>query len=301
MLPAYSRFVAIGNNAAYTSNDGITWSAGFSGAGLGKIAFGNGIFVALPLSLPTNHVYYSSNGGLTWNLSNPFTSASLQSISFGGGTFIAVGGNTTNSVFARFSTDGINWSDGSGLPVSTNNTYSGIAYDDVSRFVTVGSVLPLAVVSAFSDNDGATWSTGGNPGNTLNSLTYGKGLFVGVAVNNDLYWSNDRSLSWILASSPVALNLLYDVDYGNGNFVTVGQIGEIDISSDGDTWINAGNFGTNDFRAVTHGNINGNLRFVAVGDNNSVYYSDDNGVSWTVANISGGTNFTSIAYGLVQP
>ena len=198
-------FVVVGTGGTIlTSPDGHEWTPRSLGtaAVLSGVAFGNGRFVAVGLS---GAVVYSADA-ISWSPASSLTSNFLQSVTFGGGKFVAVGGSGT----VRTSTDGVTWARSTtGLP----QFLSGAAYFDGKYYVVGNSGIILSspdtlawthqgtfdtwfravgsdgsqVVVAGDDGtvvtsrDGVDWTpqtTGVT--RSLNSITFGNGLFVAV-------------------------------------------------------------------------------------------------------------------------
>jgi hypothetical protein len=132
-------------------------------------------------------VYYSFDGGLTWNSTAiptipGYTEAIPQGITYGQGKFVAVGvlrnPNGPNGRFVGISTDGINWGT---YPLSVPDTPWGkprpsevLYVPDWNQFVMVGEIGLVGV-----SPDGVNWDfrTFTNVGH-LASLAYGNGVVV---------------------------------------------------------------------------------------------------------------------------
>lgn len=91
----------------------------------------------------------------------------------------------------------------------------------------------------------------------------------------------------------VGTNDWFDIAYGNGIYVAVGENGYVTTSTDGKTWTTPKQVGTTRWSKVVFGN---GLFFAMT--NTSYLASSVNGITWTTpqkANVSGSAN--SIAYG----
>jgi len=85
---------------------------------------------------------------------------------------------------------------------------------------------------------------------------------------------------------------LYDITYGNGTFVVVGQLGTILTSRNGITWTVQASGTSNDLNAVTYENG----AFVAVGEEDTLITSLD-GITWTARTSGTSAWLNGVAYG----
>lgn len=150
------RFVAISDNAAkaaWSADNGATFTAVNLSATMQTVAFGGGKFVACN----SNTMLYSANGGATWSAVTPPEAWSLRASSLcWNGSFWLVIDLYGNKAYT--STDGVTWAihttDGLGWTlrcvVWIGNKFVGLAY---------GSAL------AFTSVDGVTWVSHALPAN----------------------------------------------------------------------------------------------------------------------------------------
>lgn len=118
-----------------------------------------------------------------------------------------------------------------------------------------------------------------NPVRSLSSMN--RIRFLGdrfVAVGRGAFAISEDGLKWSLSGIPTTLDL-YDVAYGNGTYVVVGDAGAMFTSPDGSQWTSRSSNGI-DLGGVAFGNG----VFVSVNLNGAVSVSSD-GVAWS----SGGT------------
>ena len=80
---------------------------------------------------------------------------------------------------------------------------------------------------------------------------------------------------------------LVDVAYGNSMYIAVGDTGLIRTSSDGLRWATQSSSVTDNLNGITYNDTDG--IWIAVGDNNTIITSDDDGVTW-----AGSSVFTTI-------
>lgn len=189
--------------AALSSVDGITWlGQTLPAAGVGKgwfsCSFGNNIFVAATGGNSNCTIAAYSQDGITW-VQSVIGSGDWRTIVYGNGTFIAFnyGSNTT-----QLSTDGINWVNGSTLPINSN--WISATYDLLlNRFVVISNTL--GNIAAYSDDNGVSWLSCILPTTTTwrSITTNNLGKFVAVSNENNVYcaYSND-GIIWFDSNLP---------------------------------------------------------------------------------------------------
>lgn len=272
------KFVAapFNSNVAVYSTDGINWTQTTLPV-VGSwysIAYGNDKFVA---ASNDGKIVYSADG-ITWTQANTLSINSIWlSIIYADNKFVVVGNCDSNDNNAAYSTDGINWT-------LTSTSFSGtcysITYGD-GKFVSVGT----RGTAAYS-TDGINWTQTTLPifADTANkmSVTYGGGMFVVAGyhldssanlIESSVAYSTD-GINWTKASPPVSGNWAA-IAYGADKFVIVGRNGApIIYSSDGITWYETTNPDIRTYSVIYAAN-----KFVAVGDNGSIKWSND-GIAW---------------------
>lgn len=150
------RFVSVSQyGRGWSSADGISgWSIQNPGAivDIRTVAFGNGRFSWLEYSgnAGTRYGGYSTNG-VNWSAG--LTPANQwKYITYGGNKFIAVAEGGVNSRSA-YSTDGANWTVGSGVP---NNSWQGVAYGEGKYVAVANSGTGNRVMTS---SDGQSWQS----------------------------------------------------------------------------------------------------------------------------------------------
>jgi hypothetical protein len=256
-------FVAVGKTGTVrtSSDNGTTWDNGTSGTKieLNEIAYGDSTFVSVGQSGTT---LYSSNNGTSWSAGTCDECDHLTGVAYGDNTFIGVA-----STYVIKSTDnGSNW----------NKKGAGVRVVDVafgnSNFVGCGAIGAIL----FSDNNGDGWETGDSDASstTFSSITFGNNQFFSVGNRGKLIKATDNFSDWTNVDSTVPKNLS-SIVIGNNTFVAVGYKTVI-VSTD-----NGSNFTVKEdeytFNDVTYGNG----VFVAVGDDEKIYTSTDDGDTWT--------------------
>jgi hypothetical protein len=122
--------IVLGNTNTIRSTDhGATWAAGgVLPAVANQSAYGNGVFVAVPLVTNTKFMY-SSDFGVTWQYSallpGLISSQVWRTVFFSQGLFVAL---NTDGTFCYKSTDGINWTSSPGT--LTGGTFDWYALGD---------------------------------------------------------------------------------------------------------------------------------------------------------------------------
>ncbi len=117
---------------------------------------------------------------------------------------------------------------------------------------------------------------------------------VAVGAGGASLYSTDGSVTWNVGRAADAAGpTLRGLVVVGSSFVTVGDGGAIQSSSDGITW----NALTSNTSANLHGITFGNSRYVAAGDGGTLASSTDGGSTWTVQTIAGAGNLRAIAYG----
>jgi photosystem II stability/assembly factor-like uncharacterized protein len=137
----------------------------------------------------------------------------------------------------------------------------------------------------FTSADLVTWATVSTTGDDLYNVSFPNGTFVATGANGRLLTSTDAS-TWVAPSSNTP-NALRGATYGTGSatgasaqYVVVGDAGTILTSPDLTTWnpVTPAPL-TQGLRAIRFG-----TRFVAVGQQGMVAYSDD-AINWSLSSV----------------
>jgi hypothetical protein len=265
----------------FTSPDGNTWTGpvNFTGYGLFKVVYGNGIYLGVNQVLLTNGVwseFRTSPDGTTWTSPIVFTNHIFADAVFANGQFSVL----DESGRILTSADGTNWVDQL-IP----DLFGGVKMTwDGGQYV-VGGVFGMLLSSA----DGTNWvrRTRG-PQNSLVSIIHANGLYVAVGGNfvpggGDLYSvatvaTSPDGRNWV-EHDPGTTNSLMAVTSGNGRFVAVGTNGVIVTSTDATNWTAVLSPTSNMLWGVAYGGG----RFVAAGGDtsNETLATSTDGVNWT--------------------
>ena len=227
--------------ALYTSTNGIDWTARSSGKS-GLLMNVNGDG-PLWVVVGESGAIVTSTNGLDWTSRTSPTNALFRGVAYGNGTYVACG---DGGAIVR-STDGATWS---AVASGTNASLQGVGYG-------------MDFVNAGDTNEASAESP----------------LFV-IVGQSGLILTSSNGLSWTPRTSGTS-QYLSDVTYGNGYYVSVGNL-RILRSSDGVAW----SFATNSvyfYRAAYCSGV-----FKAAGANGSIWTSTD-GLTWE-AETSGTTN-----------
>lgn len=305
-------YVGVGGKARlfYSANTaGENWKSGTNRPSnfTRKIAFGNGIFACVPgLGVTGTYVDITSDG-ITWKSDTLPTRGKYSHIAFGNGVFIVT---RDESARAYVSDNGVDWSTSN---LSQNRNWCGIAYGD-KRFIilspsgeafhTEDNGNSWTQTNKIKDtvDTGTTWtSIGYGDGQFIalnsegisvrgnidswTSITIPKGEWISVAYGNDTWvavgpdggtgtynmmYSKDKGATWT-AKRTSGFNYGY-VCFGDGRFVTTSSDARNDIywSEDGATWTRA----IMPSNEIWYSAAFGNGRFVAIGNNSQVAYSE---------------------------
>jgi hypothetical protein len=283
--------------AAYSTNLGSSWTPGPSASGVPRYL---------------SRAYYANNL-----------------------FFASTGGGSGLSSFFEYSPDGINWipvpSTSTTPATSIDFGTKGFVYDSKNgTYIVSGQNGQAAYAIASSTPDTGTWTTldasattfkaPTQPEQYINALaTNGTGTVVAAGAHGHTAYSTNGGVSWTVTATgtsgreqteeifdpnptSASYGWINGLAYGNNVFVAVGGIdggaGVAAYSTNGiNNWTPAKtNLGTaSTIMSLTYGNG----YFVATADNGSIYYSADNGVTWTgisVAAFSGGGTIACVTF-----
>ena len=222
-------FVGVAHNKVATSHDGIRWQVeDIEVRFLQQVAYGDGLWVAVG-----GGTIVISEDGRNWTQlvsEDPYDRDSdyyqLRGVAHGGGRWTAVGGNTILT-----SADGRNWSTvyGDDWEDEDPNLYVFTAND-----VGYGGGLWVAagVNDIFESRDGRNWralpysETGGCSGFTSNVVAFGDGHWYTTGYGGGtLACARTSSGNWARFITGVSRHHGWDIEYGDGDWVAVGNSG----------------------------------------------------------------------------
>jgi hypothetical protein len=207
-------------------------------------------------------------------------------IAYGDGIFVALDATRGESYISK---DGLNWEKAGSIAVSGYYNGGAIAYGDGVFVAHVHRSSDNKGYLYFSNNKAKSWNRVVPAGvqNTfyVTDIAYGSGTFVTVGPDSGIFYSTDKGESWSGAVTGSFHNF-YKVTYGEGTFVAAhynGGVLKLFYSDTGTGWTSANSIGN---FMEPQDLIYANGRFYAlIGQysNNTlaIYYSDDNGRTWT--------------------
>lgn len=195
-----------------------------------------------------------------------------------------------NTVNVRKSSDGVTW----GNNISTGEIVYGL-------FSAFGLYIVLSGNTIKTSTDGITWTSRSNfpPVATIRGVFR---LFNGLLLcskegfgENPLKTSTD-GITWTDRTSQFGTSDIFDISYGKGLFVAVGEEGKISTSPTGETWTSRSSGTSNYLTSIAFDGKN----FITIGTNfsvSSMHYSED-GITWAAwpTPPSLGGSFTKLIY-----
>ena len=278
-------YLAVGENIV-TSTDGNVWRERFKftngltnelysvfGSTISLsapyIAVGKGQFIDYSTGLQTIkniNLVYTSYDSINWNQATPVTNKGFYGITYDTNIFIAVG----ESGVIYTSQNGASW-------LGVNET-------SITSVNSSSNILNVAATAGFAVNDIVRFSESFNV--ISSATTY---YVVSIPSLTQIQVSTTLSGSPITLTSvnPTTTTYMYlyprtqdlnDVLYANGIFIAVGNGGTIRTSTTGYTWTSIASGVSENLHGITY-NEDDNV-WIAVGDNNTIITSDNNGATW---------------------
>lgn len=267
----YFTTVAYGDGQyIYMTNGGIgcvstdckNWTIKNGVAGVKRIAYGNGKFVAVGES---GKIYYwDTANAMSWTSALSAASTIIfNDVTYGNGKFIAVGVNNGTGI-VYYSANGTSWTAASGT--FANELY-GVTYGN-GKFVAVGH----GGITYYS-YDGITWTAGVKLGNgNLTGVVCGNDKFVAIGASEPYVYFTAVSydgVNWSTVCSGSSGGILWRITYGNGVYIAVGDGGSLITSNDGYKWTTVTTNTTTSLRDIVYGNG----KFVYVGGDQGTFES----------------------------
>jgi hypothetical protein len=283
-------FVAVGPtdpaSDVLISRNAIDWSETSSGptSEFVSVAHGNNVFVAVS----NDGTIMTSADGARWLQQSLNTIIDPTQITYGNGKFVIVG-----DFGSAVSSDGIRWS----VYQSYSAFYNSVGYGN--GFFVAGGEFGGVWIS----RNGTNWTQTDSTIPRLFSITYGKGIYVGVG---DSFWNGSQWINTVVAShdgtnwiqtSSLPGRGLFGVTYGGSKFVAVGTDGQMLYSSNGFDW-HANSVVTGDW---LYDVCYGDGFYVAVGNFGGPYQApvliSRDGVNWSWRYPHTYLHFNSVAFG----
>ena len=275
-----------------------TWAAStfsFSNTqGFGSVSWGPAGFVLRPYNGTDGGI---STDGLTWtrvSSVNTFATASQDK-------YVTMGFN--GNYIPQYSTDGVNWQNGTGVSASLNNYSRSIAYGS-NKFVAIGYMSGInTYIPALTSTDGISWtyttypvSAPGAGSVSFGPMTYGNSVYFAAdsTLNKNRGVSTTDGVTWTYRTLPSSTNWFASA-FGNGTFVILSgysnSSADAAISTDAVTWTKT----TLPSNIFWYGLAYGNGLFVATGNSTSAIST--NGVLWTTIAMPSSIVYGPTAYG----
>jgi len=262
-----NRFVTVGDSGTiyYSDDSGENWTEAENippgTPDLNRVLYVGDRLIAVG----DGGVLWYSTDGSTWTAVITGTTYDLMAIAYGATVYVVVGENSTDGVTLT-STDGITWNGPFYETGGDSFRFNGITFGGSTFFATCLGTWDTrngAAVNVLNGN----WSNGTYEvtGGRGRQVEYGIGKFVLLFTNNGTICYGRNSLTGTTASWST-----YGAGYEIGGSIV--------------PWA---------FRN------NRNGRLAAVGDNSTVWYTDDDGSTWTYLSNTAewGNNARDIAYG----
>jgi hypothetical protein len=278
------------DGAILTSPDATNWTSSASGvySGLWGITYGNNEWVAVGgwgFFWPSEDFVLTSSDGHFWTLNTSGGADLLESVAYGNNRFVAVGyyPNQSPEGAVVSSSDGVNWVNSANI---SNTVLLSVTFG-INLFVAVGYDQDIFAGTISVSSDGVNWTncaTGLDTGGYgFNGVAYGNGRFV--AEGGSAIATSPDGINWTPVSVAEVGNL-YNVAFGNNQFVASTDDGSFWTSPDGTNWTPR----TSGTGAESDGITYGGGQFVAVG-------CTPDGVAATILTSPDGANWASPASG----
>ena len=284
------KFVAIAydpDTFAY-STDGINWTQGNSEkiSGFRSLFIKNDKIYAIAKITSKNDTSYSGHALVVFNPTTCdwdyiYDESSLfnvyNSVCYGDGKFVAIGSlidifnyKDVSSSFFAYSTDGINWTQGT---MPSKQDWWSVCYGN-DKFV---AVVNGSNTFAYS-TDGITWTEGTLPSSqNWWSVCYGNDKYVAITYNSNVFAYSSDGINWTQGTMPSNQNW-YSVCYGNDKFVAMTNGSDVfAYSTDGIIWTQ----GTMPSKQSWYSVCYGNGKFVAVSSSTDKFAYSTDGITWT--------------------
>ena len=303
------------NQVALTSTDGVTWQQHSmepltNQPSFDSPVFANGVFASLGTDSTAQPIYYSADGGVTWQpaaTSLPTTDFMFSMASNGHG-FVLTGIDVTVSSgpagVVYTSTDGKTWTR-QALAGDGNGFYEPTLWNG-SNFVTVSSASIGTAANVYTSPDGVIWTTGASatiPGFSgfHHPIVWTGSGYLGTGAGALQTQSSADFATWTAglngANGPT--DDLAVVSYLNGHYLAAGPrlyVGTDEVifeSSDGLKWNQVLTTSTSgELQALAYGNG----VYVAAGTAGDSYTSTD-AKTWTAATLPSSVQVSGLAFG----
>ncbi|MBN1307406.1 MAG: hypothetical protein JXA18_05790 [Chitinispirillaceae bacterium] len=262
----------------------LKWSSGGflpeAGEAYFSIAYGNGRYVATGQF----GTIVASLDSIDWfDRAADIPEMLLWTVSFGNGIFLTAGSDKILT-----SSDGVSWTS---QTVETGDYLLATAFGN-GAYVAVGTRGTIV-----TSTNGKEWIDRSPENETADfySICHGNNIFVAVNIDatngykSSFYYSTD-GYSW--SETEPFPSTLWQVSFGNGFFVAVGDSGTVMTSTDGVQWSLQSTGTSSRLMSVAFGS----RRFVAAGEGGSILSSPD-GHAWFDCSPGVDVEFQSVTFG----
>lgn len=282
----------LSGSVIYYSSDGVAWYSASLG---GLDAFGeikSSVFAAGQFVVVQTGSFLRSTNGETWEKITGFDAGgALRGITGSTiGLFLAVG---AEGAMLR-SDDAQAWNV---VSVNPREDVQGVAYA-AGHFVAVGGSPyyiggPVGSAVVLTSTNGNDWQASlTNLYNQLSAVAYGNGLWVVCGDDGGIFTSSD-AMNWTNNSLPPTTHDLHELVYGNGRFIAFAKSRDLVYhSTNGVNWVSNETALASQVACARF--VNG--RFMAVGGNGVVLFSDD-GLNWSATNAPTTEALNTLAFG----
>jgi len=239
---------------------------GFIAVGKGQeYNYSTGVTIAVDVNL-----ILTSLDGIAWGRLPSLTPRGFNAVTSSSSLIIAVG------------------DDGVIYKAQNGNDWYGITEVLVNGTLESGNLVNLSNTLGLTVGDKVRFTS------TVGSLTVGTDYYVKTIVSSTqitVSLTSGGAAVTLTSSAPTittylqlypTLSTLNDVLYANSIFMAVGDSGTIVTSTDGYIWTSETSGTSENLNGVTYNSFGGN--WIAVGKNNTIIVSDDDGVTWTDLN-----------------
>lgn len=281
------------SNYVVSSATGEKWQRVNLPLGGLRLAWGNGLFLAMPSSNPSS-CFLSANG-VEWtqvNFGSAIFGANVSAIVYAKNRFVLA--TRDGKIFN--SSNGTSWTLVTTTPLWTGNR---------TPTLTIGNgVIALLATDVFSSTDGVTWTQMTRPnGQIFTALSYGDGLFVGRSAT--ALSSSTDLLSWTsLRTFSGETDPFYSATYAYGAGTWIAYVNSsltpfYATSGDLSTWIVQLSVDTSVSQRTTERSLSGvasdGQQLLAVGSRGLLQRSTD-GRTWIQQPYIGTDNFSALTY-----
>ncbi len=254
------RFVAVGTGGvALYSDNGIDWHrVDIASLGndlwLGDMAYGDGVFVALDAGYHTNYdhegnIAVYSNDGIHWKSAIMPKRMAWGKPHYTDGKFVTlgrsynVGASVPEQDMIAYSTDGGKTWIGKDLTLVSDNYWASQSIDYV------GGRL-FRTLTEYDDNwnEINTISVSADFGDTWTPIELPNEYdWFSFVYGDDMLWAygdahiatSTNGINWTVYPGTPPIDSYFDVVYGNGRFLAIGNDGKVSVSTNGTNWADA--------------------------------------------------------------